>query len=361
MYPLDKTITFNFLNSGFNSLRMKLERLFYLGYHFKETDFSKLSRFMNHVCKTTGISRAKLWKDVISSSLRYNVSLIDYFLFRFYEKNDVERLKWSGTGTMYEYQKKMNPPSQREVLSNKPTFYQVYAPYIRHNMVKLEDLKENKNLAEKILGNPTGKVVLKSSEGQCGNGIEIWNSKELNPDLMISQLSKTGNDMAEDFVEQHDQLNELSPSGLNTVRIITQLDKNNEVHILGARLRITVNSSVDNLAAGNIAASINLKNGIIESAGVYSDITKNDETHHPVTGVQIEGFKVPYWEESLNMVKEAALSHTGNRSIGWDVAVTNNGPELIEGNHDWCKLLWQLPVKKGLKPVLEKFEQEFNS
>ena len=36
----------------------------------------------------------------------------------------------------------------------------------------------------------------------------------------------------------------------------------------------------------------------------------------------------------------------------------NEGPELIEGNHDWCKLLWQLPVNKGLKHVLEKYKNE---
>ena len=129
--------------------------------------------------------------------------------------------------------------------------------------------------------------------------------------------------------------------------------KNGEFEILGARLRITINSSIDNLAAGNIAAPIDLQTGLIYSAGVYSDITKEDETIHPITGVKIVNFKIPLWKESLQMVKEAALLHPENRSIGWDIAITNKGPELIEGNHDWCKLLWQLPVKEGLKNLLK--------
>ncbi len=76
-------------------------------------------------------------------------------------------------------------------------------------------------------------------------------------------MKDTQNDFVEEFVDQHDQLNKLSPSGLNTARIISQLDKNNEVKYLGARLRITVNSAVDNLAAGNLAAPVDLDSGIV--------------------------------------------------------------------------------------------------
>jgi hypothetical protein len=39
--------------------------------------------------------------------------------------------------------------------------------------------------------------------------------------------------------------------------------------------------------------------------------------------------------------------------------VTEQGPGLIEGNHDWCKLVWQLPVNKGLKPILENHLAEY--
>ena len=58
------------------------------------------------------------------------------------------------------------------------------------------------------------------------------------------------------------------------------------------------------------------------------------------------------------MVTEAALAFPENKSIGWDVAFTSEGVDLIEGNHDWCKLLWQLPVEQGLKRVLEDYLNE---
>jgi len=336
-----------------------IKRLLYLAYYFKELDKEKFYKMFDFVIQKNEISRSKLWIDIINSSLKYNISLQEYFLFHFYKISDTEKEAFAGTGYMYEYQLLMNPKSSRNILEDKLVFLKEYAPFVNHNFLAIEDIGIKNNEIDKILKNKTGRIVLKSTDGQCGIGIEVRDTKDFNKRSLIKRLEETGNDFVEDFVQQQDDLNELSPSGLNTVRIITQLNKNDEVKILGARLRITINSSIDNLAAGNIAAPINEESGIVEGSGVYSDITKKDEEVHPITGIKIIDFQIPFWKESIQMVKDAALFHKENRSIGWDVAITNDGPELIEGNHDWCKLLWQLPVKKGLKPVLEKHKEEY--
>jgi hypothetical protein len=332
-----------------------IKRILYLGYYFKELDKKKLRLFLEFVSKKTQKSKFSIWLDMISSSMVYNISLLEYFNFKFYELSKTERLTYAGTGFMYEYQLIMNPKNSRNVLEDKIVFLKEYGIFVRHKFVSLIDLQKNKNIAVDILNNQSGKVVLKDSKGQCGNGVTVRKSSELNDISLIDELIATSNDYVEEFLVQHDDLMSLSSSGLNTIRIITQINKNNQIEILGCRLRITINSSVDNLAAGNIAASIDEITGIVNGPGVYSDITKQDEYTHPITGVTLIGFQIPYWSETMEMVKNAALTNTSNKSIGWDVAVTNNGPELIEGNHDWCKLLWQLPVKKGLKPILKTY------
>lgn len=316
---------------------------------------------MGFVRRQTGRSALSIWSDIIRSSLTYNTSILEYFNFHFYQISETEKADYAGTGYMYEYQLAMNPQGSRTVLSDKLIFLDRYAPYIRHQYASLQELENDDRKARAILANSSGKVVLKSSDGQCGRGIEVKSSAELTPDTLIERLKTTGNDFVEAFVVQHPDLMRLSPAGLNTIRVITQVKTGQKVDILGARLRITINAPVDNLAAGNIAAPIDLDTGRVTGPGVYSDITKADEIRHPVTGVQIVGFQVPFWSETIRMCREAALLDTTNRSIGWDVAITADGPELIEGNHDWCKLLWQLPVKKGLKSVLEKYKQELSS
>jgi hypothetical protein len=329
-----------------------IKRILYLGYYFKELDKKKLIKFMNFVCERTNKSKLTIWYEMIYSSLVYNISLLEYFNFKFYEISDEEKQSYAGTGFLYEYQLKMNPKSTRYVLEDKIIFLDEYRTFVKHKFVSLIDLQNDTTKALSVLNNQSGKVVLKDSKGQCGNGVIVRKSNELNEISLIDNLIATSNDYVEEFVVQHDDLMTLSPSGLNTIRIITQINKSNQVDILGCRLRITINSSIDNLAAGNIAAAIDEKTGKLIGSGVYSDITKPDEYRHPVTGIELIGFQVPFWIETIEMVKKAALINTKNKSIGWDVAISNNGPELIEGNHDWCKLLWQLPVKKGLKSTI---------
>lgn len=333
-----------------------IERTLYLGYYFKQMKWDLLKKFLAYSSKLTGRSKSSLIISSIRDVYKYNISVLEYFQFGFYNKSDSEKNKWAGTGYMYEYQLKMNPKEERVILDDKRKFFKSYKKYVVHTVAGLQDLKDNPETIMKLLNNPSGKIVFKSSDGKGGAGVKVEDTKNYNEKTIISFMSENNFELVEEFIIQHLDLNKLSPSGVNTVRIFTQLDKNNEVALLGCRQRVSVNSPIDNLAAGNLAALIDEKTGIVIGAGVYSDITKKEDTIHPITGVPIVGFQVPFWKETVEMVKEAAKLHPQNRSIGWDIVITDNGPGFIEGNHDWCKLLWQLPAKEGLKHMLEEYK-----
>lgn len=332
-----------------------ISRILYLGYYLKQLDKEKFAQFLTYATNQTGKSKVSILSDVFSCVFKYNISILEYFQFRFFELSSEERERWAGTGYMYEYQLKMNPKSERHILDDKTLFFKNYGEFLVHQVADLEVIKTNHLLANQLLNNPSGKIVLKVSDGKAGKGVVIKKSEEFTLETLISYMEKEGFELIEEFLIQHKELNALSPSAVNTVRVFTQLNEHNQVDLLGCRLRISVNSPVDNMAAGNLAAPIDEKTGKVIGKGVYSDITKKDEAWHPITGLAIEGFQVPFWEETIQMVKKAALKHPQNRSIGWDVVITDKGPGLIEGNHDWCKLLWQLPVKEGLKYKLEKY------
>lgn len=337
---------------------MKLRDFFtrskYLVYYFKMMDWPKYRKFFRYTSKLTGRGTIGIFCDSIRCVYKYNIGAIDYFLFRFFEKDPEERAKWVGTGYKYEYDLVMNPKSTRHVLENKIHFYDSYAAFVLHSVCTIEDIKNKTESARVVLENPTGKIVVKDSLGQCGWDVEIIKSADFDYDSLYKYMKSKGFDLAEEFIVQHSDISRLSDSGVNTVRIISQVNKDNEVEILGARMRISVNTWVDNLASGNIATSVDLETGRIDSLGIYSDITKDRVSHHPVSGVELIGYQLPLWEESLDLVKRASLHRPENRAIGWDVVLTEKGPELLEGNHNWCKILWQIPIDTGLKHILQK-------
>lgn len=333
---------------------MKLKRVLYLIYYLQKLDRRKFRFFLDFASKESGKTKVSLLLDVFVSVFRYNTALLEYFQFRFFEQTRNERRKWAGTGTLYEYQLKMNPRNSRGILENKIQFLENYRPFVKRSYAKLRELESDPEVLHKFCGDASGKLVLKGSLGQVGAEVQVIDCGDFTPELLLSHMKDRHFDLIEEFVVQHSSIMALSSSGLNTIRVFTQLDKGH-VHFLGARLRISVNSPVDNMGAGNLAAPIDMKTGTVNGPGVYSDIDKEECATHPVSGALIEGFHIPFWSEVMEMAKNASLYSPENKSIGWDIAITESGPELIEGNHNWCKLLWQLPVKKGLKSELERF------
>lgn len=329
---------------------MKLNRIIYLGYYLRKMDWHLLRKFFNYTIENTKHNQLSLIVDNLTSVFRYNISILEYYQFRFFEKEHVERLNWAGTGFMYEAIRKLNPLKTRYKLNDKLFFLHYYRDFVSHDFTSLKNLQDENNDF-----NYSRKIVLKHSNGQCGRGVEVLNNVFSSKDDLINRLKKMNNDMVEEYIYQHNDLNELSPSGLNTLRVITIVNKKGTVDILGVRLRISINSPVDNLAAGNIAVPVDEKTGVVNGLGVYSDITKEPVTTHPITNMKLVGFKIPRFHEAMNLAKKAALFDIDNRSVGWDIAISNEGTSLVEGNHDWCKLVWQLPVNKGLKRELERY------
>jgi hypothetical protein len=283
--------------------------------------------------------------------LKHNASPLDYFSFKFYDLPEEEWDNYPCTGFMYEYQLKMNPRNQRGVLHDKIKFLTLFNSFSGRKWATLAMLKTDKQFIAEFLRNAGEKLVLKNSMGGAGKQVEVIEIPFDSPQSVIKIMEANSFDLAEYYVIQHDALMKLSPSAVNTIRIVTQYLEERIVIIL-AFLRISVNSNVDNLSVGeygvNFGAAINIETGEICGPGVYLDITKPDVYYHPVTKVPVIGFKIPYWEECKDIVINAAKLTPGNRSIGWDVAVTNNGPVLIEGNHNW-NLLSMSPGKKGYK------------
>lgn len=333
-------------------------RLVYFLYYLKRLDWKLYFKFSNFLKKNYNRSFAGIMASVLYNSLKYNISILEYFQFHFYKLPQDKKKEFAGTGYMYEYQKLMNPVKYRDALEDKRKFLVSFNDFVNH---EYGFLNGDDSKIQNVLNKEGDKVVIKNHDGQCGIGVKVLNKDNLDLNSIKQIMNDSSTDIIEEYIIQHDDLMKLSPSGLNSIRVFTQLNDENQVEILGSRIRISVNSIVDNMAAGNLAAEVNSESGMVTGKGFYSDITMEPVANHPITGQKILGFQIPYWKETKDMVIKAQLHIPECRSIGWDVAITNSGPQLIEGNHDWCKLVWQIPVQKGLKSILEKHKTSYIS
>jgi hypothetical protein len=102
---------------------MIINRIIYLGYYvLKVTPKADFVKYVHYVKNKKKISALSLYADIVYASIKYNVSILDYFEYGFFEKNKEERSQYAGHGFMYKFQLKMNPKKHRDVLSNKIAF-----------------------------------------------------------------------------------------------------------------------------------------------------------------------------------------------------------------------------------------------
>lgn len=198
---------------------------------------------------------------------------------------------------------------------------------------------DTKNLKQLLLDMPDGKYICKPVLGSQGNLIVVITKKgdsikfsnpEVNIDLLIEE-SKESPFLVQDFLKQHDDLNKLNAETVNTLRIVSTR-WNEETHILAAMIRIGAKKKqiVDNASAGGTFVGVNIEKGELEKYGYFYDRPRT--THHPVSNIKYEGYKLPYWDETIDMIKKAHPVIFGFSTIGWDIAFTPDGPVIVEIN-----------------------------
>lgn len=146
-------------------------------------------------------------------------------------------------------------------------------------------------------------------------------------------------------IVQHELMSQLHPASVNTIRLITFANASS-VDLFAAALRIgTHGNSVDNWAAGGLIVGIDPQRGELRGEGFYKPGYGGRTRRHPDSCIDFQGYQLPYFFEAVQLVSRLHGHLQDIHSIGWDVAITPQGPTIIEGNDDW---------EGGIPMVLEK-------
>lgn len=223
----------------------------------------------------------------------------------------------------------LNDQKSIHFLENKAEFNEFFEQYIHRDwIVSLNaDAEEIKKfiVAHKY-------VIVKPIDAMEGHGIYKLNRDNIaDIDAECAKLSKQ-NFIIEEILQQHHSM-VLGNKSVNTIRVHTLIDKTGKAQILSCVLRAGVGDSVvDNYCSGGVIYPLNAEYGIVDGSGVSR--AGSGHIKHPQTEIIMIGFKVPNWEVLTTELKKAAEKIPEIRLIGWDVAITENGIALIEGNHN---------------------------
>lgn len=152
-------------------------------------------------------------------------------------------------------------------------------------------------------------------------------------------------------IVNHPDLQSLSNGALATVRALTCLDEQGRPELVGAVMRMAVgaNHVVDNLHAGGIAAGIDLETGELGPASnLGNDVRLGWIDRHPDSGTTIRGFRLPCWDRLRPFAEHAHRGFSDRVLIGWDIALTADGPILVEANGAPDLDIMQRPFRRGL-------------
>jgi acylphosphatase len=166
---------------------------------------------------------------------------------------------------------------------------------------------------------------------------------------LLNHLKDDKGFLVQEIVVQSDDYAVFSPSSLNTVRCLTFLGRSGEPEVAAVSLRMGDGRSVvDN---DGIYCGVDMKTHCLLGPG----LTDDDDgwavqvfERHPVSDVTLPGYKLNRLDDIFATCKLAHRALGGPMTIGWDVAMTDAGPCIMEGNLRWGAALHSLvdPVVK---------------
>ncbi|WP_417556276.1 sugar-transfer associated ATP-grasp domain-containing protein [Microbacterium sp.] len=284
--------------------------------------------------------------DMLWCSVRYEMGFRDYVVWDIRMLKASERRTWMTHPKAFRLNKTLNAPEARQLLQDKKQFLIDFADLTHREWIDAATATVD-DIRDFLSRHP--RVIAKPAAGEGGAGISIYESAEIT-DVAAWRAELVANDqtLLEQVLAQHDDLNAVYPDSVNTVRMITYRDPHGELHVIASVLRIGNGAVIDNFASGGMFTMLD-----DDGVALYPAVDKQSNIYreHPKTGMTIKGIRVPFFDRVVEMVTEASTRLPTVPYVGWDIAITPEGPALIEANHN-SSVFQMKPSASGIRTGL---------
>ncbi len=293
-----------------------------------------------------GLGRGKQLKGLLVLAFLYATPPRFYYSYRLYQRSQIEWFDFIYTHELPHWHNMMSPSSSMascQLLSNKAVFSQVMLqrgiPAVKtyHHLMKGHNLNDSVLFREQSL-------FLKPSKGSRKQGCFtllfdhisgryqlkdkcIVGDENIAIKTLITEQSQRQEYLIQPLLINHTWFSKfLSCTQLVTLRIITVFD-GEKSECMSAIMEIPVSESLNRV----IPVGIDTTTGRLFPCEVPYKIS--DDRQRLIEA--FEGQILPYWQEAKTIAKDAHLSCGDITTVGWDLALTDQGIKILEGNINW--------------------------
>jgi hypothetical protein len=310
-------------------------------------------KFGMQVRRNTGISLYRQFVWQLSLALRHFIPPRAFYFYGLYEAESRRRAHlYVQDHEILPLLDAVNGKADYAVFDDKRRFFEECSRFGLPTIPVIAEFEDGK--LKKWAGNgkgplPEADLFAKPALGKCGQGVISYSFK--GQGLYISEKgipmseSRVLDDLAEASKQRpyilqkkfanHPDISAIAPGALCTSRIITcRLPDGGFEDIIAIFKMPTGLCCTDNFSTGGIAIALDKENGILGTA-ITKELDARRVDTHPDTGRKLAGFQIPCWEQVIELCLKAHAVFPTYAYIGWDVAVTDAGPLLVEGNLRW--------------------------
>lgn len=250
-------------------------------------------------------------------------------------------------------------------IKEKSTLYGYYSPSsmdcfdkgivgTKESLIKLLESKNVKSCVIKSTESSHGEnvwVVTDITYNGLDSSIVRFDGKR----IKLTEIMHNSPLIFESIIQQSKQFASFNPSSVNTIRFMTTLYPDGHAEVIAAFLKIgRAGACVDNAGTGgNVDAKIDIETGEIQYPIIFNGWRNvSDTKSHPDTNELLDGVYIHDWEIIKTKVIGFQQRMPWVKAAGWDIAITEDGPVVIEVNDFWDRT-GQLFIRKGWKPQIK--------
>jgi len=303
------------------------DRIRYLGQRARRLDLGSVVERARDVSAQFGVSVPRTVVDMFWQAGFHRVGFQDYVDYDFAILSAAERKTYMTHPISDQLSHKYDHPDYRHIFHDKWEFDRVFTDYLHREWMMVEDdnVDQLRAFAER---HPT--MITKQQRGRSGAAIHRYFANEVDDwDAFHRGLRERGELLIEENIVQHADLAAVCPGTVNSTRVAAFFD-GEKTHILAIAQKFGRGQVADQMDFGGFYTMLDPETG--KSVGDGYDSHGHVHEFHPESGFRIADFQLPMFDEVVAFTDTVARVVPQVQYVGWDIAVTPDGPLVIEGN-----------------------------